>query len=181
MYEIYQNRRSRYVSGEVITDFLTLFVLFWWFGTEYISGMRNIMFLLKKKVVTSLGKRRSWLVLRDSKSPRGRRPQSGQSSTQWWADHPLWLALHSGWGAQAASRVPAGVWAPSSPLTSVAAGLSPLPSTPRESLAEVLRGLLGFLGVGRRVLFNQVPWKLVPARSHFWIPFSSLVKSFWRV
>ena len=149
----------------------------------YNNVIKNVSWtrIFPDNIVTSFGKRRSWLVLEDSKSPRGRRPQSGQSNTQWWADRPPWLALHSGWGAQAASRVPAGVWAPSSPLTSVAARLCPLPSTPRESLAEALRGLLGFLGVRRRVLFNQVPWKLVPARSHFWIPFSSLVKSFWHV
>lgn len=168
------------MSGEVRTDFLTWLGLFWWFGTNYVFGMRNIMFLLKKKVVTSLGRRRSWLVLGNSESPRGRRSQSAHSERG--CQHP-----GMGWPSPLAGlalrlRCPES-WLGCEPLQVLWHQWlqSPLPSTPRESLAELLRGLLGFLSIGRRVLFNQVPWKLVSARSHFWIPFSSLVKSFWRV
>lgn len=74
---------------------------------------------------------------------------------------------------------------PATLLASVGTGQSPLFSCPKsrwllkEFLAETLRGLPAFLSIVGRVLFNQVWWKLTSAGSHFWISFSSFVKSPW--
>lgn len=136
-------------------------------------GMKHNVSVKEKG--NSLGKR-SWLVSGRLKSPRGK-------ATEWPVQHPVMTVpvavLHSGWVPRQPQSPSWGV----SPFKSFdISGCKAVSSSPLPGVSSwALRGLLGFLGVRRGCYLNQVPWKLVPARSHFWIPFSSLVKSFWSV
>lgn len=162
VYEIYQNLSS--VSGGMRTFkiFFCNFLVIWHWTNFWC--WTSVMFLLEKKVVTSLGKRRFRLVMWSSKSLRGRTLQSGQcdrgSDTQWLA-----VLSPGGWPCAQPLRCP------QSPLPSQTPEFrleceplqvfwhqwiqGRLPSLTRpesswflkESLTETLWGLLGFLNV----------------------------------